>query len=186
MSDKGATLPPLADKQDGGGGDDQQEKWQPRSWEFFKKTPADLKKMAPILRSRYQAYQEPPKFVSEAQTNCQQRLVELKRTLKKNNMAPTYEEIGEKEKHEKLIGQLKAAEARNRIRIMRLRYESSRAQEINHLISCQPTARKAVRLQALLPSKHDDRSQGDSMEKLARVRVEALLEDTRGLITGRT
>jgi len=185
MSEKGATLPPINDKQDGPG-DDPQEKWVPKEWDFFKKTSTDLKKMAPQLRSRYQAYQEPPKNVSEAQSTCRQRLVELKRAQKKNNMAPTYEEIGEKDKHEKLIGQLKAAEARNRIRIMRLRYESNRAQEINHLISCQPTARKAVRLQALLPSKHDDRSQGDSMEKLQRVRVEALLEDSRGLITGRT
>ena len=79
----------------------------------------------------------------------------------------TFDEVDEKDKHEKLIGQLKAAEARNRIRIMRLRYEANRGQEINHLISCQPTARKAVRLQALIPVKHEDRSQGDKLDKLS-------------------
>ena len=42
----------------------------------------------------------------------------------------TLEELGEKDKHEKLIGQLKAAESRNRIRIMRLRYESNRVGKV--------------------------------------------------------
>ncbi len=32
---------------------------------------------------------------------------------------------------------------------------------------CQPTARKAVRLQALLPAKPEDRTQGDSIDKLS-------------------
>lgn len=61
----------------------------------------------------------------------------------------------------------RAAEARNRIRIMRLRYQANRGQEINHLISCQPTALKAVRLQALIPSKPDTFEDADSLEKLA-------------------
>lgn len=64
----------------------------------------------------------------------------------------------------------RAAEARNRIRIMRLRYQANRGQEINHLISCQPSALKAVRLQALVPAKSDLAEHNDSMEKLS-VRV---------------
>ena len=76
------------------------------------------------------------------------------------------DEAEDRDKHEKLIGQLKAAEARNRIRIMRMRYEANRGQEINHLIACQPTARKAVRLQALIPVKPEDRSQGDKLNKI--------------------
>ena len=52
-------------------------------------------------------YQDPPKTISEAQGQCRQRLVELKKSRRRQNMQPTYEEMGEKDKHEKLIGQLK-------------------------------------------------------------------------------
>lgn len=41
------------------------------------------------------------------------------------------------------------------------------ASEVNHLIASQPTARKAVRLQALLPVKPEDRTRGDIMDKLS-------------------
>lgn len=61
----------------------------------------------------------------------------------------------------------RAAEARNRIRIMRLRYQANRAQEISHLISCQPSALNAVRLQALLPTKGEESEREDTLEKLA-------------------
>lgn len=94
--------------------------------------------------------------------------------------------IIEKDKHAKLIGQLKAAEARNRLRIMRLRYQANRAQEINHLISCQPSALKAVRLQALVPAKPETTDRPDILDKLERNRIESLLEDNKGLLVNRT
>ena len=40
------------------------------------------------------------------------------------------------------------------------------AQEISHLIACQPTALKAVRLQALLPAYPDIKDKGDALDKL--------------------
>ena len=40
------------------------------------------------------------------------------------------------------------------------------AQEISHLIACQPTALKAVRLQALVPSYPDTKDKGDALDKL--------------------
>ena len=40
-------------------------------------------------------------------------------------------------------------------------------QEINHLIACQPTARKAVRLQALLPVKPRYKMPSAKMDKLS-------------------
>lgn len=145
----------------------------------------DLRKMAPQQRSRYLAYEEPSKDIQESQANCQKRLTERKKKIAIDNAPPTDEELSEKDKHEKLIGQLKAAEARNRLRIMRLRYQSSRAQEISHLIACQPTALKAVRLQALIPSYPDTKDKGDTLDKLDRERVECLLEDAEGLLTNR-
>lgn len=145
----------------------------------------DLRKMAPQQRSRYLAYEEPSKDVQESQASCQKRLQERKKRLAIANAPPTEEERSEKDKHEKLIGQLKAAEARNRLRIMRLRYQSSRAQEISHLIACQPTALKAVRLQALIPAYPDTKDKGDTLDKLDRERVEGLLEDSEGLLVNR-
>ncbi|KAL4218511.1 LKAAEAR motif containing 1 [Mactra antiquata] len=145
----------------------------------------DLKKMAPQLRSKYLAYEDPPKDVAESQANAAKRLLEKKKRYQQDNAPPSDEELIEREKHEKLIGQLKAAEARNRLRIMRLRYQSSKAQEISHLIACQPTALKAVRLQALVPAYPDTKDKGDGLDKLDRERVENLLEDAQGLLTNR-
>jgi len=102
----------------------------------------------------------------------------------RQEITPKEEEI-ERDKHARLIGQLKAAEARNRLRIMRLRYQANRAQEIGHLIACQPVALKAVRLQALVPPYPDMRDKGDHLDKMDRVRVESLLEDAKGLLTNR-
>ena len=40
------------------------------------------------------------------------------------------------------------------------------AEEVTHLISCQPNARNAVRLQALLPIKNQHKIGGDMLDKL--------------------
>lgn len=162
---------------------DQDGKFKPRNRKKMEER--DLKKLAPQQRSRYLAYEEPSKDVQESQASCQKRLIDKKKKIAIDNAPPTEEERSEKDKHEKLIGQLKAAEARNRLRIMRLRYQSSRAQEISHLIACQPTALKAVRLQALIPAYPDIKDKGDALDKLDRERVEGLLEDTEGLLVNR-
>ncbi len=49
---------------------------------------------------------------------------------------------------------------------MRLRYDANRGKEVYHLTMCQPTARKAVRLQALLPNKDERRTIPDKLDKL--------------------
>ncbi|KAK3088222.1 hypothetical protein FSP39_016316 [Pinctada imbricata] len=170
------SLPPIDD--DGAGG-----KFKPRN---RKKIEAqDLKKLAPQQRSRYLAYEDPPKEVNEAMGATKKRLAEEKKRLERANAPPSEEEVDEREKHAKLIGQLKAAEARNRLRIMRLRYQANRAQEISHLISCQPTALKAVRLQALVPLYPEREDRRDRLDKLERERVESLLEDAQGLLVNR-
>jgi len=183
------SLPPIKEKKktdDGSAVEESKEAFQARNWTFFKKDDHVLKKLAPQLKSRYMAYEEPSKSVAEAQMSSKKRLIDLKKKHIRQNKPPSELELDEKDKHEKLIGQLKAAEARNRIRIMRLRYEANRAQEINHLTACQPTARKAVRMQALLPVRPEDRSQGDTLDKLSRQRVENLLEDAQGILISRT
>ena len=44
--------------------------------------------------------------------------------------------------------------------------ELFQAQEISHLIACQPTALKAVRLQALVPSYPEREDRKDRLDKL--------------------
>ncbi|XP_050389421.1 protein LKAAEAR1 isoform X1 [Patella vulgata] len=163
--------------------DDDVETYKPKNMK--KLTVQELKKLTPQERSRYLAYEEPSKNIQEVQLKCKKRLIELHNEQKIMNAPPKPEELLEKEKHAKLIGQLKAAEARNRLRIMRLRYQANRAQEISHLIACQPSALKAVRLQALVPPYSDAKSKKDDMDKLDIERVEILLEDAKGLITNR-
>ncbi|KAL5015081.1 hypothetical protein ScPMuIL_009351 [Solemya velum] len=165
-------------------GDDMEtDKFKAKNW---KKVPdKTFKKMAPQEKSRYMAYEEPPKQVLEAQQNSRKRLVDESKRLMRSNPAASEEELVEKDKHEKLIGQLKAAEARNRLRIMRLRYQSNKSQEISHLIACQPSALKSVRLQALVPSSFEKKGRKDSLDKMERELVEKLLEDAQGLMTNR-
>ncbi|XP_069740010.1 protein LKAAEAR1-like [Narcine bancroftii] len=91
----------------------------------------------------------------------------------------------EKKKQQILIGQLRADESHNKIQDMRFRYRTMRAKEINLLISSQPTARKAIRLEALLPPYKKQINLKDTLNKLERKRVEAIMSDDSGLTTNR-
>uniref|UniRef100_W5MDE6 LKAAEAR motif containing 1 n=2 Tax=Lepisosteus oculatus TaxID=7918 RepID=W5MDE6_LEPOC len=148
---------------------------------------SELKKMSLLQKARYLAYEEPSKEVVNSVLISKQRLrgrAPVSRNPQKN---PDPEAEEQQRKQDTVIGQLRAAEARNRVRSMRVRYQSMRAQEINHLISCQPTAQKAVRLELLLPAKLEKISPGnDAVDKLERKRIEEILEDERGLTINRT
>uniref|UniRef100_UPI00398F22D1 protein LKAAEAR1-like n=1 Tax=Pristiophorus japonicus TaxID=55135 RepID=UPI00398F22D1 len=92
----------------------------------------------------------------------------------------------EQKKQEHLLGQLKAAESHKKIHNMRLRYQTMRAAEINHLIASQPTARKAIRLEALLPPQQEHINLKDTLDKLQRRRVEEIMNDEAGLTINRS
>ncbi|XP_073436962.1 protein LKAAEAR1 [Dendrobates tinctorius] len=143
----------------------------------------DIKKMDPMQKARYMAYEQPSKAIAASLLMTQNRLKEhaLKTVpgQKQRVLDP------EQERQKKVVGQLKAAEARNRIRLLRIRFQCSRAQELNNLISCQPTAREAIRLEVFLPPwPHADKT-CDPLRRLERERVESLLEDDEGLMTSR-
>ncbi|XP_037667114.1 LOW QUALITY PROTEIN: protein LKAAEAR1 [Choloepus didactylus] len=55
------------------------------------------------------------------------------------------------QRQDRLLGVLKAAEARGRVRALRLRYTRMRAEEISLLIQQQESARAAIRLELFLP-----------------------------------
>ncbi|XP_078275265.1 protein LKAAEAR1-like [Rhinoraja longicauda] len=92
----------------------------------------------------------------------------------------------EKKKQLILVGQLRAAESHNKIQDMRQRYRAMRADEINLLISSQPTARKAIRLEALLPPYQDKIHLKDTLNKLERKRVEEIMSDEGGITINRS
>jgi len=164
---------------------DDDEKFTPRNWKQLSKK--DVQKLDTIERSRYLAYEPPEKAVADSIAAARKRLHELKKSCKqsRHQMNNQMTEEREKERHTKLIGQLKAAEGRNRIRLMRIRYENNKASEINHLISCQPSALRAVRLQSLVPPRPEQIRIRDLLGKDERQRVDALLEDSIGVETGR-
>lgn len=164
-------------------GDGNRERFHARNWKALSKK--EIQKLPPQQRSKYLAYEPAPKECGEAMSAARKRLKELEKSRRKQQKPPPIEEVIENEKHTKIIGQLKAAEARNRIRLMRLRYQNNRSSEVTHLISCQPTALKAVRLQSLVPPNPDKICIRDLLVKNERCRVNSLLEDETGLETAR-
>lgn len=82
---------------------------------------AVLKSMCPQQKARHQAYAEPSKEVRAWMAASQQRIIsrlakEKQNALEKNH----FQDLDLKLHHGTLIGQLKAAEARNRIHHLRL------------------------------------------------------------------
>ncbi|XP_051516222.1 protein LKAAEAR1-like [Myxocyprinus asiaticus] len=135
--------------------------------------------MCPQQRARYQAYSEPSKEAQGWMAAARQRVsaqIINKKFRQINNPAAAADA-----RHNQLTAQLKAAEARNRIRQLRLRYQDLRAQEINLMISCQCNAQRAVRLEKLLPVRERKINHTDSMDQLQRQRVEEILGDEKGL-----
>uniref|UniRef100_A0A0B6ZYH1 Uncharacterized protein n=1 Tax=Arion vulgaris TaxID=1028688 RepID=A0A0B6ZYH1_9EUPU len=151
----------------------------------FDRGGTDMKRINAVQKSRAMAYEEPTKEIADATYNTMKRIRELRKKNKSQSKPLPIEVEIEKDKHIRIIGQLKAAEARNRIRSMRLRYEANRAQEISHLIACQPVALKAVRLQALVPPIAEVKEKIDLLNKFERQRVEELLADNMGLLVNR-
>lgn len=158
------------------------EKFQARNWKQLGKK--EIQKLDAVQRSRYMAYEVVSKQAGKDMFETRRRIHETRKMALKEKS--TQDRLNpEQEKHAKLIGQLKAAEARNRIRLMRLRYSGNKASEMNNLIACQPSAIKAVRLQCLVPPHPEKISIWDLLGKDERSRVDTLLEDELNLTTNR-
>ncbi|XP_037397575.1 protein LKAAEAR1 isoform X2 [Pygocentrus nattereri] len=131
-------------------------------------TGADLKRMCPQQRARHLAYAEPSKeakgWMAASKQRVRARLAQERTASEKN---PQHG-LDSKLHQDVLVGQLKADEARNRIRRMRLQYQN-------------PSAQSAVRLELLLSAQERKMNSTDSLDQLQRRRVEEILEDERGL-----
>lgn len=136
-----------------------------------KKMSYDVGKMSPEQKRRYLAFANPddPKVRAMLST-----------VVLKDPKASTEQEKLTEQK--RLVGVLKAAEARNRLRNARLQYQNLRAQEIHFLIAFQRTAKGAVRLEVFLPPRKNLAKLSDCMDTVQRGRVEEILEDENGEI----
>ncbi|XP_057308917.1 uncharacterized protein LOC130647171 [Hydractinia symbiolongicarpus] len=159
------------------------EKFQARNWKQLSKK--ELQKLTPIQRSRYLAYEASsnPGGVKASRVRLQDAYKTKKALDVESEIAQVENE--ERLKQEKILGQLRASEARNRVKCLRMQYNNERAVEINRLISTQPTAIKAVRLQSLLPPIPNKIKFRDVVIKEQRMRIEALMEDELNIETGR-
>lgn len=94
--------------------------------DFQSSREVQLNKMCPQQRARYQAYLEPCKEAQRSMRLAKQRVCAAKILHDGNTCQPQTDE-DEKTRQDVLFGQLKAAEARCRIRQMRLNYHNFRA-----------------------------------------------------------
>jgi len=150
--------------------------------------PSQLAKLNPIEKSRYLYYEKPTKEMTIAKEAALKRVrLEIRqRDAEAEDRRRKEVEKQQQEKHNELIGQLKAAEARNRIRLLRIRYNNVRNGELEQMIAYQPTSIRAVRLQALVPQKNNFLlSKADNMLKNDRHRIEEIIDDEEMATTKR-
>ncbi|XP_056589869.1 protein LKAAEAR1-like [Triplophysa dalaica] len=135
--------------------------------------------MCPQQRARLQAY-EPSKdaqrWMAAAGARARVHLTEQK----SGGMCNPSSAAPECDRQKQIIAQLKATEARNRVRNMRLRYERIRAQEIRVMIPCQPSAWRAQRLELML-SVTEKKNHTDNLDPAERRRLEEILDNEKGL-----
>nr|XP_056700884.1 protein LKAAEAR1 [Euleptes europaea] len=144
---------------------------QKKSSARFKKIACDSAKMSPEQKRRYLMFADP----SDPKARAMLSTVVLK---DQKNVAEQEKTTEQKQ----LVGILKAAEARTRLRNSRLQYQNLRAQEIHFLISFQRTAKGAVRLEVFLPPRKNLAKLTDCMDTVQRRRIEQILEDENGEI----
>uniref|UniRef100_A0A1I8IKN2 G_PROTEIN_RECEP_F1_2 domain-containing protein n=1 Tax=Macrostomum lignano TaxID=282301 RepID=A0A1I8IKN2_9PLAT len=112
-------------------------------------------------QARVGRYNEPSKEVMEAIVESQRRVNARQKKQREQQEKQNAVDIDEQQ-YEILVGQLKSAEARNRLRILRARHSQAAERDVGHLIACQPTALRAVRLEAMLPPKAAESAAGRS------------------------
>ncbi|CAF3223088.1 unnamed protein product [Rotaria socialis] len=148
------------------------------------------------------AQQEIERRPSKKSSNDQKSFV-----TKKKTKAELEQEAYMARQYAIVIGELKAAEARNRIRATRLRFSKSYRDEIDQIIAFQPNALSALRFEAFMtntassqkekvssslhssPRTNSALANGptkDSLTQIERRRVQNLLLDDQNLLVDRT
>lgn len=151
------------------------DRFQARNWKEL--TAKELKRLAPQALSRFMAYEPPSKEMLSAKEACVKRVREF-RKCREREVCVQSDSVA-MSRHRELIGELKAAEARSRLRDARIRYESNQVREVNHLITCQPTTCEAVRFEAFVPPEPEPVPPRDPMKK---AEVYTLVQQNRNTV----
>lgn len=160
-------------------------KFEPRNWRQLSEK--QLQKLPLVQRSRYLAYEPVPKDLQERKGECVRRIRDRKtQEYEQQRHQPSLSEVIEAERNSELVGELKASEARRRLRDMRAGYEQYKLEELKQLIASQPSSIEAVRLKTFVPPSPHTWAAPDLLSKRDRIRCEVLLEDEQGLTTNRT
>jgi hypothetical protein len=156
-----------------------EERFMARNWHQM--SSRKLNNMPKAAQSRYQAYEPPSKESLEAQDAAKKRILETSGKTKNQHgrRSDPLIDLLEQEHDRELIGQLKAAEARDRLRQHYKDYSSLRTADIQHLIASQPTALEALRLKSFLPPTEKRIVIPKYLNKQERQRCELLLDDTK-------
>ncbi|KAI6655105.1 hypothetical protein LOD99_2394 [Oopsacas minuta] len=152
------------------------------------KNAEDIRKMCLVQRSRYLAYQKPNKEVEEAQNIAKVR-VQTKLQSSRDQL-PTENELAVFKLRDQLTGELKSAEARARVKNLKLKYEDCRNREMNRIFLAQPTSLRALKLSALLEEPINEAKKirafsrmlgGGCLNEIDRIRCETIIDDKQGL-----
>ncbi|XP_007952880.1 protein LKAAEAR1 [Orycteropus afer afer] len=134
-----------------------------------------LAAMRPAQRHRHLLFGDLLEDVSAAASIFPRESLELMRRMPDPSAWTQPPELPEQRQNQ-LLGVLKAAEARGRVRALRLRYTRMRAEEIALLIQRQKSARAAIRLEMFLPPQLKSERIPDPLARQERRRVETILE----------
>nr|XP_039335294.1 protein LKAAEAR1 isoform X2 [Saimiri boliviensis boliviensis] len=144
-------------------------------------TPQGLAALLPAQRRRHLLFSDLREDAGAAASTFQRASVEPGHRLPDPRRWTQALELPS-ERQNLLLGVLKAAEARGRVRALRLRYTRMRAEEIELLIQQQKSARASIRLELFLPPQLRPTRIPDPLDRQEPVppqrrRVEAILEE---------
>nr|XP_034352630.1 protein LKAAEAR1 isoform X1 [Arvicanthis niloticus] len=139
-------------------------------------TQEKLAAMSPTLRRRHLLFGDVLDDIGEVASMFPRESVELPYGMPDPRTWTQALELPS-ERQNRLLGILKAAEARSRVRALRLRYTRMRAEEITLLIQKQSSARAAIRLELFLPPQLKPTKIPDPLDRQERRRVETILEE---------
>ncbi|XP_045384400.1 protein LKAAEAR1 [Lemur catta] len=142
-------------------------------------TPERLAAMLPAQRHRHLLFGDLLEDVGAAASIFPRESAELRYRMPDPRVwAQSLERPAERQN--RLLGVLKAAEARGRVRALRLRYTRMREQETAFLIQRQKSALAAIRLELFLSPQLKPARIPDPLDRQERRRVETILEESEG------
>lgn len=153
-------------------------KYEGREIENWRKlSKAELNRLSKLEKSRYMAYEKPAESVRQAAALSQRRVMLAAKDMR---MCQRTEQRRKKARllQDQVRAEAAVERASHRLKVQRSRVMHDRVEEIEYLVSSQPTSLKAMKLQNLVPLRPqvpDLPPSCDLMEKDA-LRVRSLLE----------